>query len=52
MLGRSFRRALFALLFAAGPTACEMVFDFDRTPLQPVYEAGSPDAGDGGKGSG
>jgi hypothetical protein len=44
MFGLSLRRALLALLLATGPTACELVFDFDRTPLQPVYEAGAPDA--------
>jgi hypothetical protein len=43
MLVRNLRRTLLALLFATGPlvTACELAFDFDRTPLQPVYEGGA-----------
>jgi hypothetical protein len=43
MLARNFRRAIVALVFATGPsvTACELAFDFDRTPLQPVYEGGA-----------
>lgn len=64
MRNRTYRRALFALILAAGPvvTACEAVLDFDRTPLQPVYEAGveedeeeadgSPDGGAEGGGQG
>jgi hypothetical protein len=38
-----------AIVFAVAPlvTACELAFDFDRTPLQPVYDGGPPpsDAG-------
>jgi hypothetical protein len=43
------RTALFAVL-ALGPlgTACELFFDFDRTPLQPQYEAGADDDSGGG----
>jgi hypothetical protein len=46
------RRTMFALLVATGPLGmgCELVFDFDRTPLQPVYEAGAPEAGPGATG--
>lgn len=49
MRNRTFRRALLALALAAGPlaTACELALDFDRSPLQPVYEAGTPDEGGG-----
>ena len=45
---------MLALLIGMGPlaTACEMVFDFDRTPLQPVYEAGVDDEEDSGGSSG
>jgi hypothetical protein len=45
MRNRTYRRALFALILATGPvvTACEAVLEFDRTPLQPVYEAGVED---------
>ena len=65
MRNRTKRRALFALILAVGPavTACEAVLDFDRTPLQPVYEAGveeeeedeedeTPDSGSNGGGQG
>lgn len=52
---RPYTRAMLAFLLATGPmaTACEMAFDFDRTPLQPIYEAGaySPDATGTGPGS-
>lgn len=43
MRRRTYRRAMLALLLATGPlgTACEIAFDFDRTPLQPIYEAGT-----------
>ena len=38
------RRAILGLAIAIGPlfTACQAVLDFDRTPLQPIYEAGPP----------
>ena len=55
MRSRTFRRGFFLLLLATGPlaTACEAVLDFDRTPLQPVYEAGAADSttGDGSSGT-
>jgi hypothetical protein len=37
------RRLFFAGIFSLVPlaTACELAFDFDRTPLQPVYEGGA-----------
>lgn len=36
------RRALMLLLLAVGPLSigCEAILDFDRTPLQPVPDAG------------
>lgn len=45
---------MFALLIGLGPlvTACEMVLDFDRTPLQPVFEAGADDEEDDDNGGG
>jgi hypothetical protein len=50
MFHRAARRLLFALGFAVWPAAagCELAFDFDRTPLQPVYEGGVGIATDSG----
>jgi hypothetical protein len=47
---RSLRRLLVLLAFAATPgvAACELAFDFDRTPLQPVYEGGAGSSNDAG----
>jgi hypothetical protein len=43
------RTAFFALL-ALGPlgTACELFLEFDRSPLQPQYEAGLEEEDSGG----
>jgi hypothetical protein len=43
---RTLRRAPLLIAIAVGPStaACELFLEFDRTPLQPAYEAGSPDA--------
>lgn len=48
MCSRTFRRATLVLLLATGPllTACELLLDFDRSPLQPVYEAGVEEEAD------
>jgi hypothetical protein len=50
-----FRRLFFACVFAIVPltAACELAFDFDRTPLQPVYgPEGGSDASEGGRDGG
>jgi hypothetical protein len=54
MLQKKLVRAAFACVMALGPlcSACELVFDFDRTPLQEVYEAGPPADSSTGGGSG
>ncbi len=46
MCKRTFHRATWALLLATGPLgmACQLALDFDRSPLQPEYEASIPDA--------
>lgn len=42
------RRIAFALALSAGPlcSACELAFDFDRSPLNPEPEAGVEDGVD------
>jgi len=45
------KRTAFVAVLTLGPlgTACELFFEFDRTPLQPQYEAGADeDEDDGG----
>jgi hypothetical protein len=46
MRTRKLRHA-FAIAIIAGPlcTACELVFEFDRSLLPPEYDAAAPDAG-------
>ena len=50
MARRSLRRLLVLFAFATipGTAACELAFDFDRTPLQPVYEGGAGTSHDSG----
>jgi hypothetical protein len=50
MAFRLTRRLLILVAFATipGVAACELAFDFDRTPLQPVYEGGASRPADGG----
>jgi hypothetical protein len=47
---RSLHRLFVVFVVVAGPSiaACELAFDFDRTPLQPVYEGGAGVASDAG----
>jgi hypothetical protein len=47
----SFRKRIaFIAVLALGPlgTACELFLDFDRSPLQPQYEAGAEEDDSGG----
>jgi hypothetical protein len=52
---KNLRRVFAAAIILTGPafTACQAVLDFDRSPLQPYFEAGPPaeDTGTGGGGS-
>jgi hypothetical protein len=43
------RRFVFVLALVTAPiaAACQGVLEFDRSPLQPEYEASVPDANDG-----